>query len=80
MRELYNNYADVSTKQGKPNAREIKQKNQLLDPEKPIPHPRGNKTSEKELKEMKKHFQVLLYFLQPLFFRERLDTAQCNSL
>ena len=40
MHELLNKYADVFTKPGKPVAREIKHKIELLDPAKPIPHHR----------------------------------------
>ena len=38
MRELVNKYADVFTKPGKPIARDIKHKIELLYPEKPIAH------------------------------------------
>ena len=38
MLKLVNKYADVFKKPGKPVAQNIKQKNELLGPEKPIPH------------------------------------------
>ena len=38
MYELFYKYADVFTKLGKPVVQNIKHKNELLDPEKLVPH------------------------------------------
>ena len=60
MHDLVNKYADVFTKPGRPVAREIKQKNELLDPAKPIPHHRLQIISERELKQVQKHLHKYL--------------------
>ena len=54
-RELVNKYADVFTNPSKPVAIDIKQKIELLDPEKPIPHHKLQRISEIKLKEVKNH-------------------------
>ena len=46
MRELFNKYAYVFTKPGKPVARGIKHKTELLNPAKPIPNHRMQRISE----------------------------------
>ena len=60
LSELLNKYADVFTKPGKPVARDIKHKIELLDPAKPIPYHRLQRMSEIELKEVQKHLQEYL--------------------
>ena len=60
MHELVNKYADVFTKPGKPVAQDIKHKIELLDPEKPIPHHRLQRISERKFQEVQKHLQKYL--------------------
>ena len=60
MCELVNKYADVFMKLGKPVAQDIKQKNELLASEKPIPHHRLQSMSEREFKEVRNHLQEYL--------------------
>ena len=60
MKELVNKYADVFSKPGKPVARDIKHKIDLLDPSKAIPHHRQQRMSEKELQEVQRHLQEYL--------------------
>ena len=67
MYELINNYADVFTKPGKPVARDIKHKIELLDPEKPKPHHRLKRMGARKLQKEQKHVQEYLVkgWIQP---------------
>ena len=60
MRESFNKYADVFIKPGKPVARDIKHKIELLDPTKPIPHHRLQILSERKFQEVQECLQEYL--------------------
>ena len=47
MHKMVNEYADVFTKKGKPVAKDIKYKIELLDPAQPIPHYRLQRISKR---------------------------------
>ena len=60
MHELVNKYADASTKPGKPIARDIKHKIELLDPSKPMTRHRLQRMSEKKVQKMQNHLKKFL--------------------
>ena len=57
MHKLVNKYANVFTKPDKSIARDIKHKIELLDTEKPIPHYRLQRMSEREFQEVQKYLK-----------------------